>query len=55
MGEPDAGNLHVRFEEGGGNPAPTLLVKILIFSYLGPFRLMQLIGMPHGLKIFVVY
>jgi hypothetical protein len=25
MGEPDAGNPHVRFNEGGGNPAPTLL------------------------------
>jgi hypothetical protein len=27
MGEPDAGNLHVRFDEEGGNPALTLLVK----------------------------
>jgi hypothetical protein len=25
MGEPDAGNLHVRFDEEGGNPALTLL------------------------------
>jgi hypothetical protein len=27
MGEPDAGNPHVRFDEGGGNPAPTRPVK----------------------------
>jgi len=32
MGEPDAGNLHVRFDEEGGNPALTLLVKKKIFS-----------------------
>ena len=25
MGEPDAGNLQVRFDEGEGNPLPTLL------------------------------
>jgi hypothetical protein len=26
-GKPDAGNLHVRFDEGEGNSLPTLLVK----------------------------
>jgi hypothetical protein len=29
MGEPDAGNLHVRFDEEGGNPALTLLNSVV--------------------------
>jgi hypothetical protein len=29
-GKPDAGNPHVRFDEGEGTPLPTLLVNLVL-------------------------
>jgi len=46
-GKPDAGNLHVRFDEGEGYALPTLLVKKLLQSSSAVLSLFGSHGKSH--------